>query len=190
MSCVFFVGWCGSTKRIHYACVWSIGCRFSYILDFRCVAWEMKKTKNTCASVNTTKIDTHARLYELGGNEQSKLSCQASHTFCKPWRWRMADVWAINRMPIVQTGMAERFWKTPNLYANEGVVRCNTPCSFSAERCEAGWFEFAVGRVCDLASLGHPHSCLLKGTSFVFSGWSPDMKMTGSDTSWPNCKAT
>ena len=149
-----------------------------------------EKTKNTCASVNTTKVDTHARLYELGGNEQSKLSCQASHTFCKPWRGRMADVWAINRMPTVQTGMAERFWKTPNLYANEGVVRCNTPCSFSAERCEAGWFEFAVGRVCDLASLGHPHSCLLKGTSFVFSGWSPDMKMTGSDTSWPNCKAT
>ena len=190
MSCVFFVGWCGSTKRIHYGCVSSSGCRFSYILDFRCVVWEMKKPKNTCASVNTTKIDTHARLYELGGNEQSKLSCQASHTFCKPWRWRMADVWAINRMPTVQTGMAERFWKTPNLYANEGVVRCNTPCSFSAERCEAGWFEFAVGRVCDLASLGHPHSCLLKGTSFVFSGWSPDMKMTRSDTSWPNCKAT
>lgn len=113
MSCAFFVGWCGSTKRIHYACVWSIGCRFSYILDFRCVAWEMKKAKNTCASVNTTKIDTHARLYELGGNEQNKLSCQASHTFCKPWRWRMADVWAINRMATVQTvwlSVFERPW--------------------------------------------------------------------------------
>ena len=45
MSCVFFVGWCGSTKRIHYGCVSSSGCRFSYILDFRCVVWEMKNRR-------------------------------------------------------------------------------------------------------------------------------------------------
>ena len=163
MSCAFFVGWCGSTKRIHYACVWSIGCRFSYILDFRCVAWEMKKSEE------------HLCLCQYN---QNRYTCQ----IVRAWRqWAkqavlpsftyllqtlaVKDGWCLGHQQDgnCTNSMAERFWKTLNLYASEGVVRCNMPCSFSAERCEAGWFEFAVGRVCDLASLGQPHSCLLKG---------------------------